>query len=359
MAASALRTPRVNNNDDTVRLVKLLVGPGDSVAAGQTVAEVETDKATFTVESDRDGCVLRVEQSPGATIEVGSVLLWMGADANEPVPDGAPPPAQAKAPGSAQPTLKAAQLLARHNVAAADVPARGDRITVEDVEAFLASRREPPAAPAIGPGNARALTPEQRGMLRTVSWQRDEAVPAYVELSYDAAAWDRAAAEHQRREKLLLSPLLPLIAYKLARVAAANERLNATIIGNQFYVYDTVNLGFTVQSDTTLYLVVVRDAASLGCREFIQRLGRLQRSALANTVTAGDIMGATVSFSSMARWNVARHVPVLPPHTSLIVAHAAVLNGMGTLGATYDHCVLTGHDALSALQAIATPEELS
>jgi len=57
-----LHTPRVNNNDDTVRLVKLLVKAGDAVSAGQLVAEVETDKANFTVESDRDGYVLAVEK---------------------------------------------------------------------------------------------------------------------------------------------------------------------------------------------------------------------------------------------------------------------------------------------------------
>ncbi len=356
--ATALRTPRVNNNDDTVRLVKVLVAPGDTVRAGQTVAEVETDKANFTVDADRDGCVLRVARSVNETIDVGSVLLWIGATADEPVPDAAPAPA-APAARSAQPTLKAAQLLARHNIAAADVPAAGDRITVDDVEAFLASRRDAPPAAALAAGTVRALTPEERGMLRTVLWQRDEAVPGYVELSYDASAWDRAAADHQKRAKLLLSPLLALMAHRLARVAAAAPKLNATIDGDRLHVYNTVNLGFTVQSDATLYLVVVHDAAALGCGEFIDRLGRLQRSALANTVRAADLAGATVSFSSMARWNVARHVPVLPPHTSFIVAHAAAQNGVGTIGATYDHRVLTGHEALSALQAIATPGELS
>jgi hypothetical protein len=61
----------------------------------------------------------------------------------------------------------------------------------------------------------------------------------------------------------------------------------------------------------------------------------------------------------MARWNVSRHVPVLPPYTSLIVAHAAPVSGQGTLGATYDHRVLTGFDALSALRALAKPEALA
>ena len=391
---SPLYTPRVNNNDDSVRLVKLLVRPGDAVRAGQLVAEVETDKANFTVESDRDGFVLQINQSLNDTISVGSVLLWLGTTSDEAAPVAAAAVATTRATsnGAAEPTLKAAQLLIRHGLSARDVPARGERLTVGDIETFLASggggekgsvRLKPDAAtdvttdattdgtkdattiaktiaaPAIARGVTQPLTPEERGMLRTVLWQRDEAVPGYVELAFDASPWDRAAADFQKREKLLLNPLLALMAHRLARLAAAQARLNSTIVGDARHVYDTVNLGFTVQTDTTLYLAVVHDAASLGCREFIDQLGRLQRGALAHALKAADLTGATVSFSSMARWNVARHVPVLPPFTSLIVAHAGTRDGMGTLGATYDHRVLTGFDALSALQALAQPEEMS
>ena len=375
-----LYTPRVNNNDDTVRLVKVLVAPGAAVRAGDIVAEVETDKANFTVEAEQDGYVLAIEQALNETIDVGSVLLWIGATPGEAVPAaaGAGAPAAA-APATAAPTLKAAQLLAKHGLSASQVPASGDRLSVRDVELFLANRAAPAdaAAPAAAPGAAssapdraatagpsapglvRALTPEERGMLRTVLWQRDHAVTGYVELQYDAAPWERLAAEYQKSERLLLSPLLSLMAYRLVRVAAERERLNATIVDDALHVYSTVNLGFTIQSDRTLYLAVVQNAAALSGRDFVSRLGDLQRSALGHKLRSADLTGATVSFSSMARWNVSRHVPVLPPFTSLIVAHAATSNGVGTLGATYDHRVLTGFDALAALRDVSVPEELS
>ncbi|HET9833327.1 MAG TPA: 2-oxo acid dehydrogenase subunit E2 [Vicinamibacterales bacterium] len=351
-----LHTPRVNNNDDTVRLVKLLVKTGDEVREGQLVAEVETDKANFTVESDRDGYVLAVQKSLNDTVEVGSVLLWLGTSIDETVPTTA-----SATRVSSEPTLKAAQLLAQHGLSASDIPSSGDRLTVADIERFLALQNTSGptnlAGHSIAEGVSKPLTPEERGMLRTVSWQRDEAVPGYVELAYDAAAWDRAAADYQKRENLLLSPLLALLAHRLARLAAENPALNSTIVSENRHEYREVNVGFTVQSDSTLYLTVVRNAAALGCREFIERLGRLQRGALAHTLRAPDLTGATISFSSMARWSVSRHVPVLPPYTSLIVAHAASRDGVGTLGATYDHRVLTGYDAVNALRQLATPEE--
>jgi pyruvate/2-oxoglutarate dehydrogenase complex dihydrolipoamide acyltransferase (E2) component len=375
-----IHTPRVNNNDDTVRLTRVLVTPGAAVRAGDVVAEIETDKANFTVEADRDGYILSVEHEVEQVIAVGSVLFWVGASATEDVPRhlivAAGPAARTQ-----EPTLKAAQLLAKYGLRAAEVPASGERLSAQDVEAFVARRgpslsRSAPVvngtaalptwpgaadrpAAVLPPGRRQALAPEERGMLNTVLWHRTEAVPGYVELQYDTEPWERAAADVQRREGLLLSPLLSLMAFRLARLAADNPRWNATIVGDEHVIYDTVNLGFTVQSETTLYLVVVSDAASLSCRAFLDRLGQLQRSAFARRLQPADLTGATIGFSSMARWKVTRHVPVLPPHTAIIVAHAAAVSGQGTLGATYDHRVLTGFDALSAIRALSVPEGLS
>ena len=46
-----LHTPRINNNDDTVRLTKVLVAVGGPIRRGDPIIDIETDKAVFTVES--------------------------------------------------------------------------------------------------------------------------------------------------------------------------------------------------------------------------------------------------------------------------------------------------------------------
>jgi pyruvate/2-oxoglutarate dehydrogenase complex dihydrolipoamide acyltransferase (E2) component len=366
--ATPLHTPRVNNNDDVVRLIRLLVKPGDVVRAGDIVAEVETDKASFTVEAERPGVVLALRAQVNDMVTVGSVLMWVGDSADEPVPDiERVSPAGEAATGA--PTVKAAQLLAQHGLRAQDVPASGDRLTARDVETFIAARGSRPAetpvpittaaAPPSQPGTLQPLTPEERAMARTVLWHRQEAVPGYVELQYDTAAWTQVAAEFQKRERLLFNPLLPLLAYRLVRLAAGNPRLNATLAGDGRFEYQSVNLGFTVQTDTTLYLVVVERAGELTCAEFVGRLTQLQRNAMAHRLRAPESSGATIAFTSMARWKATRHIPVLPPHTALIVAHAGdASEGRGTLGATYDHRVLTGADALAAIDGLSRPEEI-
>ena len=362
-------TPRLNNNDDVVRVAHLYVEPGSHVRQGDPLADLETDKATFTVEAEGPGFLLRFEAETGAMAAVGSILAWVGDSADEPVPGGdSRGPAEPAAPGAAgdgaAPTLKAAILLAQYGLSAAEVPKAGDRLTAADIERYLAGsgeRRGRPAAPAreqaaapSEPGRRVELTRAGRGMLHTVLWQK-EAVPGYVEISYDPRPWDEYAADFQRRSRLLMSPLLSLLAWRLVRIAASQPDVNATIAGEEKHLFDHVNLGFTVQSGPSLYAVVVREAENMEAPALVQKLGELQRTAMRGKLHPEDVLGATIGFSSMARWAVARHVPVLLPQTALMIAHCAPAGVSATLGATYDHRVLHGAGATQVLQMLAIP----
>jgi pyruvate/2-oxoglutarate dehydrogenase complex dihydrolipoamide acyltransferase (E2) component len=112
-----------------------------------------------------------------------------------------------------------------------------------------------------------------------------------------------------------------------------------------------------VQSGSNLYVVVAREAETMESAAFVRSLGQLQRSAMRNELKPGEVSGATIGFSSMARWPVTRHVPVLLSHTALMIAHAAPVGGAACLGATYDHRALTGADVVRILQTLAYPPE--
>ncbi len=358
-----VRTPRVNNNDDVVKLSHLYVDRGAKIRSGDPLAEVETEKATFTVESEHDGYVLAVNGGLGDMIDVGSVLVWLGETPDETV-DDAPRPAAAARQEGREPTLKALLLLKHYGLDAAEVPASGPQLTAEDVRRHAAARSNGHAAkpsravedsaPPL-PGRAEPLTPEQRGMLRTVSWQRDHAVPGYIEIDYDPAPWQQYASDFKTAQGLWFDPALSLMGWRLAQLAREHPRVNATVSGASAHLYESVNLGFTIQADATLYLVVVKAAERMDARDFVRELGALQLAAMRHSLAPEQMADATVSFSSMARWNVSRHMPVLPPHTALIVAHTAASNGVAHLGATYDHRLLTGFDVVRVLQSLAKP----
>ncbi|MBI2817563.1 MAG: 2-oxo acid dehydrogenase subunit E2 [Acidobacteria bacterium] len=356
--------PRINNNDDTVRLNGFVVQVGARVNRGDALADVETDKASFTVEAEQDGYVLALRGNPGDVVKVGSVLAWLGMHPGEQPPAEFQPGTQPTngTAHSPAPTVKAALLLAQFGLNADSVPASSERLTVKDVEAYIAEKRlqavspVPPlqaaSHPVLLPGTFHELSPEERGMLRTVCWHRDESVPGYVELAYDPQPFEQYAAEFQQRHKLVLSPLLALHAWRLAQAAARHKKLNSTIVDGARHQYHSVNLGFTVQSGDALFMAVVENAAEYSEKQFVDRLGELQRSAMKHSLRSSEASGATIAFTSMARWKVSRHTPVLPPYTALIAAHSTPVSGIAYLGATYDHRVLSGFEAVRALQSL-------
>ena len=351
-------TPRINNNDDTVWLAAVLVKIGSQIRAGDPIIDVETDKATFTVESIVDGYLLAVNGATGDTLEVGSILGWIGATADEPIVTEQAATGASEESGG--PTLKALLLLKAHGLKVSDVPHTG-RLTAADVERVAAGRKVEIApasvwAPSSIPGRVEPFTPEEKGMARTVTWHRDEAAAGYIEVSHDPQAWESYATEFQKSRGLLMSPLLALMAWRLGKLAAENPRINATATPGGAYLYNQVNLGFMVQVQRSLYLVVVRDAASKTEAEFVSELSELQRAAMKRALKAEQTVDATIAFTSMARWNVVRHIPVLVPQTSLIVAHSTKINGLTHLGASYDHRLLTGFDVAQVLQALSSPK---
>jgi pyruvate/2-oxoglutarate dehydrogenase complex dihydrolipoamide acyltransferase (E2) component len=359
----------VNINDEVVLVVSIAVKPGEFVKAGDVIGAVETDKSLIDVVAEQDGYVLRVECQPEQKVRVGSVMFWFGDAPDEPIPETAQVLPQA-ASGAGEPTAKARAMLKQLGLDPTRIPHSGERLTVADIETWLAGTEKgrSPSAPSSAtalaedspsvPGVRHELSPEAAGMLHTVSWHRDHAVAAYLELEYDPKSWEENAARYATEQKLMLSPLLPLMAFRLAVLGRERPMINATIVDERRHQYGPVNLGFTVQVGAMLYLTVVRDAQDMDAARFIVALGEVQRHAMAHRLPPSEASGATLSFSSMARWHVSRHIPILPPHTSLIVAHAAPKNsGKAVLGASYDHRLLTGFDVAQVLQALSRPPD--
>ena len=366
--ATPIHAPRINNNDDEVKVLAFEVEKGSHVRSGQIVGQIETDKAVLDIESPVDGYVLSLVAQPDDLVKVGSVIAWLGEQADEPVPDDSEmaPVARSRDLGSI--TAKARLLLKKHGLSADAVAAINGRITVEAVDRHLAadtsrlaaSDRDAPGAdtretPPEIPGVMLSPSREERGMAATVAWHRDHPATGYIEIEYDLAPWAKYAKKMQDDKGWMMSPLLSLMTWRLVEVATTSPRLNSTMINDQRYQYAPVNLGFTIQAGETLFLAVLRDAASLDEEAFVSALGDLQRRAAGHKLRETETSGATVSFSSMERWKVSRHIPILPPQTSFIVAHAAGRDGKGVLGATYDHRVLNGAQVVAALKLLSRP----
>src|SRR3954470_12525426 len=93
-----LKMPALSPTMEEGTLAKWLVKEGDSVAAGDLLAEIETDKATMEFEAVDEGRIARILVPEGTDeVKVGTVIALIAGEGEE-VPAAPAPPAAAKEP---------------------------------------------------------------------------------------------------------------------------------------------------------------------------------------------------------------------------------------------------------------------
>ena len=104
MATQEISVPDIGDFKD-VDVIEILVKPGDSVQAEQSLITVESDKATMEIPSPAAGVVKELRVKAGDKVSKGSLILLLdgAADAPRPAQKKAPEPARAPAPAVAKP----------------------------------------------------------------------------------------------------------------------------------------------------------------------------------------------------------------------------------------------------------------
>ena len=127
--------PALEMAQETGKLVSWLKQEGQTVARGEPLLEIETDKAVMEIESPGDGVLAAVTVQPGAEVPVGQTIAWILLPGEVPPVEETPresgrrmttgpetpPPAvvsEAAKPAAAQPKIspKARRLAKEHGI---------------------------------------------------------------------------------------------------------------------------------------------------------------------------------------------------------------------------------------------------
>src|SRR5271155_1191342 len=85
--------PRVDMDMTTGRMGAWRAGEGAHVVKGETLFEIETDKAAMEVDAPASGVLRFVAASEGDVLPVGSCIGWIGADGEDFIPPATSPTA--------------------------------------------------------------------------------------------------------------------------------------------------------------------------------------------------------------------------------------------------------------------------
>jgi pyruvate dehydrogenase E2 component (dihydrolipoamide acetyltransferase) len=147
MHEAAITMPKLSMTMEEGELVEWEVGEGDPVAAGDVVCRVMTDKTEMDVEAPAAGTLVRVVVGAGESVEVGTTLAFLSTEDRDmlegmfddpaPTPVAVPPAAGDSPAEGAQPVMQA-------KVAA---PAAGREVSAAPVSAAPVSAAPVSAAP--------------------------------------------------------------------------------------------------------------------------------------------------------------------------------------------------------------------
>jgi|UniRef100_A0A7C3DI73 pyruvate dehydrogenase E2 component (dihydrolipoamide acetyltransferase) len=345
-----LKLPDLGDNVTSAVVVGVLIKEGDTIAAGQPVLELETDKAVMEAPASEGGTVSKVLVKPGDEVKSGQVIAVLGDAASnaekqeakkEPerkeekaAPTPAPatvPSAPAAAPRPPVPPAPAGQRrlipaapsvrrLAREmGINLLEVVGSGPayRISENDLKRFAAGEApavpapQPPSAPApalpdfskFGPVRREAMSGVRRATVRSMA-QAWSTIPMVTQFDkaditeIEALRKRMAPRAEQRGAKVTMTAILLKIA---AAALKQFPKFNASIdtAANEVIYKDYIHIGVAVDTPTGLLVPVVRDVDKKGVIALAKELGEIAAKARERKLTPEEMQGATFTISNL------------------------------------------------------------
>ena len=395
--AQAIVMPKLGNTVDSVILLAWHVDVGESVAAGDVLCEIETDKAALEVESAASGVLLAQFFEAGDEVPVLENIAAVGRAGEsfaELMPAHAPPNSVFISP-------RAKNLAQRKGVDYQQVTGSGPngRIIERDIEAAIESQMKiSPVAQAMLAGGEYKLGDEHpagsrvtkshlmpthsekppatkavplQGLRRTIAKRMLESAQTTAQLTLNASADATALIAFRQRLKnsdeslgLRSVSINDLLMYALAQTLPDFPDLNAVYENETVYQHQAVNLGMAVDTRRGLMAPVVRQAESLSLKQLSAETRRLALACRDGSIRPDEMTGGSFTLTNLGGLGIESFTPLLnPPQVAILGAGSINLkplqgeNGVDFvphigLSLTVNHQVVDGAPAAHFLAAL-------
>jgi 2-oxoglutarate dehydrogenase E2 component (dihydrolipoamide succinyltransferase) len=353
--------------------------PGDPVAVGDVLVELQTDKVDVEVGAQASGVLGVIAKQEGEDVAVGEALGTI-----EPAGAGQPQPAQPQATAEPQPKAEPAaeskprtpaETAAERDGARATPVARriadeqgvrvaevagsgpGGRVTKEDVRSYVEkqkggrpepastesrpveSRAVPPAR--VSPGEAHAQPvlsigrPEREERIR-MSRRRRTIARRLVEAQQTAAMLTtfnevdmsavmtmrkRRQEAFQKRHNIKLGFMSFFVRAAIGALKAF-PRLNAEIQGDEIVLKRYYDIGMAIGADEGLVVPVLRDADRMSFAEIEQAIEGYVQKVRDGSLALDQLMGGTFTITNGGVFGSLLSTPIInPPQVAILGLH--------------------------------------
>jgi 2-oxoglutarate dehydrogenase E2 component (dihydrolipoamide succinyltransferase) len=382
--ATDVKVPALGESITEGTLAQWLKKAGDTVAADEPIASLETDKVTVDVPAPIAGVLTETVAKEGETVEVGAVIARIdenakagaatpaekGAESTRTNPAGAGEnPALRGAPEAPEvkpaedagetsasdhittlsPAVRRAVL--EHHVDPSKIQGTGKdgRITKDDVLAAAAAKeegREPeaPAAPSPPPppppppavpkapaaaGERREERVKMSRLRQTVAKRLKEAQNTAAMLTTFNDVDMSAVMEARNRYKDLFEKKhgirLGFMSFFVKAVALATRdvpAVNGSIEGDEIVYHDYLDVSVAVSAPKGLVVPVIRNAQAMSFAEIEKTIADFGKRAKEGTLGIEDMTGGTFTISNGGVFGSLLSTPIInPPQSAVLGMH--------------------------------------
>ena len=359
--------------------------PGDWVEVDEPICDVTTDKIDVEIPSPAGGRLARILVEPGETVAVGTPLAEIDAEARpgEAHPDEdngraqAPPATEAEADAEDgdrsrfySPVVR--RIADKHDVDLEQITGTGigGRVRKKDVLAYIEAREgapagapEPalhiespyrpeevstpqpgeagdeavPAAPdgapppradeLFGPSRSEPMSPMRQAIARHMTESRRTAAhcTTIVEADFIRVAARRAEQREQMRRRGVNLTYLAFVALATVEALQRHPRLNASIHGDEIVYHEDVNLGIAVALEDGLIVPVIRQAQRLSLEGMAAAIADLAARARERTLQPDEVNGGTFTITNPGQFGAVLATPIInQPQVAILDLEAIV-----------------------------------
>ena len=378
-----MKVPSPGESISEVEIAEWLVKDGDFVEKDQTIAEVDSDKATLDLPAEESG-IITLKAEEGDAVAVGQVVCLIDTDAKapqvkkekeqekpikiiKPVEESQEPTLE-NSFANGTPSPAAAKILSEKNISASNVSGsgRGGRITKDDALKAL------PKVDLKAIVKDRNIESKKLSMLRRKVAQRLVAVKnqtamltTFNEVNMTPIFELRKKYKEQFKEKHGVG-LGFMSFFTKATVQALQEfpDVNSMIDGDQQIKYDFFDISIAVSGPKGLMVPVVRDAQELSFSGVEKEIKRLAIRARDGEITVDEMTGGTFTITNGGVFGSMLSTPIInPPQSAILGMHNIVerpiaVNGkveihpIMYLALSYDHRIIDGKESVGFLVKI-------
>ena len=377
-----MKVPSPGESISEVEIAEWLVKDGDFVEKDQTIAEVDSDKATLDLPAEESG-VITLKANEGDAVAVGQVVCLIDTDAKAPKISEAKEVKQVEVIksieepkeivsensfGNGTPSPAASKILSEKNIPIESISGsgRGGRITKDDALKAL------PKVDLNAIVKDRSIESKKLSMLRRKVAQRLVAVKnqtamltTFNEVNMTPIFELRKKYKEEFKEKHGVS-LGFMSFFTKATVQALQEfpDVNSMIDGDHQIKYDFFDISIAVSGPKGLMVPVVRDAQDLTFSGIEKEIKRLAIRARDGEITVDEMTGGTFTITNGGVFGSMLSTPIInPPQSAILGMHNIVdrpvaVNGkvevhpIMYLALSYDHRIIDGKESVGFLVRI-------